>query len=103
MGFLDTLKSLLPKEKRVEHWIHVRCRRCREVVKTRVDLQQALNPSDEGGYLMRKTLVGNQLCFQRIELTLKFDNSRQLVDHEIEQGEFVMLEEKRVDESATTA
>ena len=93
MGFLNSIKSMFGGDGGNDGgdlWIHVRCRRCGEVIKTRVDLRNALNPrDDEAGYMMRKTLVGNQLCFQRIEVTLYFDEHRRLVDQEIEHGEFV--------------
>ena len=92
MGFLDWLKSIFgagQNANQADHWIQVRCQRCGEVIKTRVDLQSALNPHDDGGYLMRKTLVGNQLCFQRIEVTLIFDENRNLIDHEIQHGQLI--------------
>lgn len=94
MGFFDSLKSVFTGggQKASEYWIYVRCRRCGEVIKTRLDLQSGLSRSDEGGYLVRKTLVGNQLCFERIEVTLTFDENRQLVDREIQRGEFITAE-----------
>lgn len=94
MGFLDSLKSLFGRGQRPQetgYWIYVRCRRCGEIIKTRLDLTSALNPRDEGGYMLRKTLVGNQRCFERIEVTLFFDENRQLVDQTIERGEFVTV------------
>ena len=96
MGFFDSLKSFVSgrnEQDKAGFWIYVRCRRCGEFVKTRVDLQSALNLRDEGGYLTRKTLVGNQRCFQRIDVTLYFDEKRRLVDQEIQHGEFISAEE----------
>ena len=95
MGFLDTVKSLMSgggQGRQTEHWVYVRCRRCGEVIKTRIDLQSGLSRRDEGGYLTRKTLVGNQLCFERIEVTLLFDENYQLVDQEINRGHFITAE-----------
>lgn len=96
MGFLDSLKSLFSGGGGGEnsaYWLYVRCRRCGEVIKSRVDLRNDLSMADGGGYVVSKTLVGNQLCFQRVEVTLSFDEQRQLVDREISGGEFVTEEE----------
>lgn len=95
MGFLDSLKSLFAGggADTEGYWIYVRCRRCGEVIKTRLDLRSSLSAGDEGGYILRKTLMGGQLCFQRIEVTLHFDENRRLVDREIAHGEFITAEE----------
>lgn len=94
MGFLDSMKSFLSGPTTPDDlWIYVRCNRCGEVIKTRIDLQNSLSLRDEGGYVTRKTLVGSQLCFQRIEVTLNFDAQRQLTDREIAHGEFITAEE----------
>jgi hypothetical protein len=96
MGFLDSMKSLLGGgEERDEagYWVYVRCRRCGEAIKTRIDLSHDLSPQDEGGFVVRKTLVGDQLCFERIEVTLTFDENRQLAGREIMRGDFITAEE----------
>jgi hypothetical protein len=96
MGFFDSLKSLFsgsgqsPQE---GYWIYVRCRRCGEVISARVDLLNNLSMRDEGGYISQKTLVGSQHCFERIEVTLIFDETRRLVEREILRGEFITSEE----------
>lgn len=89
MGWLDSLKSLFAAEQGAEYWIYVRCNRCGEVIKTRLDLQHDLSLRDGGGYIARKTLVGSQLCFERIEVTLTFDAGRRLAEQEISGGEFI--------------
>ena len=95
MGFLDSLKSLFSGggTDADEYWIYVRCLRCGELIKTRLDLRSSLSMSDEGGYIVNKTLMGNELCFQRIEVTLHFNDNRQLIDREITNGEFLTAEE----------
>ena len=96
MGFLDSLKSLFSGQSQTGgdgYWIYVKCRRCGEGIKTRLDLQNSLNPRDEGGYIVRKTLVGNQLCFQRVEVELLFDEQRNLVSHEVVGGQLITAEE----------
>jgi hypothetical protein len=94
MGFLDSLKSLFAGggQDTGGYWIYVRCRRCGEVIKTRLDLRSSLSERDEGGYMINKTLMGNQQCFQRIDVTLIFDESRRLVEREIIHGEFITAE-----------
>lgn len=96
MGFLDSLKSLFSGgegQDRDGYWIYVRCRRCGEVIKTCLDLKSSLSARDEGGFIVRKTLIGSKYCFQRIEVTLIFDNNRQLVEREIMHGDFITAEE----------
>jgi hypothetical protein len=96
MGFLDTLKSLFSgtaDQEQDGYWIYVRCRRCGEALKTRVDLANNLSMRDEGGYMVQKTLVGSQLCFERIEVTLIFDDNRRLVEREALRGDFITAEE----------
>jgi hypothetical protein len=96
MGFLDSLKSMFGGDsapKQEGYWIYVRCRRCGEVIKTRLDLLNALSPMDEGGYMIQKTLVGSGLCFQRIEATLTFDDNRRLIDQSAVGGEFITAEQ----------
>ena len=99
MGFFDSLKSLLGGAgvSRASgdgaYWLYVRCRRCSEVIKTRLDLQNNLSQNDEGCYTAHKTLVGSRLCFERIEVILNFDENRQLVSQDIVHGDFITAEE----------
>jgi hypothetical protein len=69
--------------------VEVRCNRCRELLTARIDLNQQLSEADDGGYLTRKVLVGSGRCFQRIEVTLYFDDRRNLIDRQISGGQFV--------------
>lgn len=91
MGFIDSFKSIFAGGGKQDdgYYIYVRCRRCGEVIKTRLNLQNDLSLADSGGYVVHKTLMGNQLCFERIEVTLTFDESRHLIDREISRGEFI--------------
>ncbi|MFN8455609.1 MAG: hypothetical protein U0401_13240 [Anaerolineae bacterium] len=96
MGLLDSLKSFLgggPPPRDEGYWIYVRCRRCGEVIKTRLDLSHNLTENDEGGYTASKTLVGSKLCFERIEVTLTFDEQRRLLGRDITRGDFITAEE----------
>jgi hypothetical protein len=99
MSFFDSLKSLfgggssIGGQNQQVYWIYVRCRKCGEVIKTRVDLLNNLSQNDEGGYTASKTLVGNRLCFERIEVVLTFDENRRLIGQDIARGDFITQEE----------
>jgi hypothetical protein len=57
-----------------------------------VDLNNDLSVEyEEGGdvYYARKTLMGVNRCFQRIEVELKFTSARELLERNITGGEFV--------------
>jgi hypothetical protein len=96
MGFLDGLRSLFGGGGRPAdggYYIYVRCGRCGEAIRTRVNLHNDLSGRDEGGYVVSKTLVGGGRCFERISVTLMFDQSRRVVDREISGGEFITAQE----------
>jgi hypothetical protein len=73
--------------------LKVRCRRCGEIIETRVDLANELSVDyDEAGratYHCRKGLIGRQQCYQTIEVELQFDANRRAIDRQISGGEFV--------------
>ena len=76
------------------YWLKVRCDRCGEVIQNRVDLNNELSveygeEEAETTYLCRKVLIGEGRCFQPIEVILKFDHKRQLIDRQISGGQFV--------------
>lgn len=68
---------------------NVRCDRCGETIEGRVNLSNDLSVDDEGGYHVRKVLMGSGHCFQQIEVTLKFDAERQLQEKQVNGGKFV--------------
>ena len=70
----------------------VKCKRCREIVEGTVDLYNDPSLEYEGGtpvYFCRKVLVGSGRCYQPVELTFKFDESRKVLERQIAGGEFV--------------
>jgi hypothetical protein len=78
------------------HWypLSVQCNRCGEVIETQVNLSNDLSiefgPDEKvSGYFCRKVLIGQQRCFQPIEVTLTFDAKRKVIDRKIEGGKFV--------------
>lgn len=77
--------------------VTVRCGRCGEVIRLRIDrdheLQSIWPPDAEEGdepleQILRKEIVGDR-CQNLIRFTLRFDCERGLISSEIEGGEFV--------------
>ena len=68
---------------------NVKCDRCGEIIEGKVNMNNDLSLDDEGGYHVRKVLMGSGRCFQQIEVAMKFDASRQLLDKQICGGKFV--------------
>lgn len=97
MGFFKRLSSLFgPSEKGDDnaYWLIVQCNRCGETIRSRVDLRNDLSLDyGEGGgpatYICHKTLIGENRCFQRIEVDLRFDANRNLIERKAQGGKFV--------------
>lgn len=75
-------------------WIAVQCGRCGEVIQTRIDLNNDLSAEygegeQEANYFCRKFLVGKKGCYLPIEVELKFDAGRNLIEKQIKGGKFV--------------
>ncbi len=95
MGFFDKISRIFSSPGRDEvnsYWVAARCTRCGEVIRARINLSNDLSQEYEGeraNYFCRKVLMGEGRCFQQIEVWLKFDANRKLIDHTISGGEFV--------------
>ncbi len=93
MNFFKKLFSSPPSSPGKFYNFAVKCKRCGEIIHGQVNIYN--DPSlefDEKGtpyYVCRKVLVGNQLCFQQIEVIFKFNEARRLLDRQITGGEFV--------------
>lgn len=98
MGFLDSLKSALRGQKvsrasgrgrsgfggdeKGVYRIYVRCNRCGEPLQSRVNLMNDPSLADDGEtWIVRKGIIGSgkNLCFQTIEVTLRFDAKKQKI------------------------
>jgi hypothetical protein len=78
-------------------YFYVRCDRCREKVRVRLnphsELQQEFGDSgQDSGYSVRKMVV-DQRCFRPIEVRMRFDASRHEQSREIEGGTFLTQQE----------
>lgn len=75
-------------------WLYVRCSRCGEALRVRVDQRYDLasewRDTGEPGpaYTMHKDIVGDR-CFQRISVDVGFDAGFQVVEQRIRGGEFL--------------
>ena len=105
MGILDAIKAALgfggaggASGDRNAMFLYIRCTRCRDVVRVRVNM--ANEPAQEfaeggdtvDGYVLNKTVVDSK-CFRPIPVTIRFDARRREQGREIEGGEFVGQEE----------
>ena len=96
MDLLKKLATLFAVSSPSGQWytLSVQCNRCGEVIQAQVNLSNDLSiefGQDEkvSGYFCRKVLIGQQRCFQPIEVTLTFDAHHKLIDRKIEGGKFV--------------
>jgi hypothetical protein len=93
MGFLKRLLGggTARPEKRF-YVFNVKCNRCGEIIEGRVDLDNDLSLDYEGDstvYFVRKGLVGENRCFQQIEVEMKFTPNRTLIEQKAQGGQFV--------------
>jgi hypothetical protein len=76
-------------------YLYVQCNKCGEKLRARVDMWNELSPDYDGNsedaaaYHCRKVLIGENRCYQPIELRLKFDKNHRLVDKQVYGGKFI--------------
>ncbi len=73
-------------------YYYVRCDRCKESIRFRVDPLWDLGQSDGGGFTVTKHVMG-QKCFRTIEVDLTFDDHRVETERSITNGKFITAEE----------
>jgi hypothetical protein len=91
MSFFKRLfRGVSEKPQKRYHTFSVKCMRCGEVIEGRVDLDNDLSVEyEEGVYHGRKVLMGSGMCFQRLDVELKFTTTRELIEQHVTGGEFV--------------
>jgi hypothetical protein len=93
MGFLKNLfGGMTAKPEKRFYVFQVKCNRCGEVIEGRVDLDNDLSLDYEGDhpvYFVRKGLIGNNRCFQQIEVEMKFTADRELIEQQVTGGQFI--------------
>jgi phage terminase large subunit GpA-like protein len=108
MSFFKKLTSMFSAPTRSDtdsYWIYVRCNRCGETIRARVNLYNDLSPNYEEGettYFCRKVLIGESHCFQRIEVSLTFDQNRKVIDQQATGGKFITEAEYSQGQAAST-
>jgi hypothetical protein len=76
-------------------YLYVQCNKCGEKLRARVDVWNELTPEYDGKtddaatYTCRKVLIGENKCYQPIELKLKFDKNHKLTEQEIFGGKYI--------------
>jgi hypothetical protein len=73
-------------------YFYVQPRRCKEIVRVRIDPMNELSEADGGGYFVRKIVRGNNCPFPA-ELVLMFSDGRTLKSSAVEDGELVTQEQ----------
>jgi hypothetical protein len=92
--FTKIFSSPLPKTERAMY-LYVQCNKCGEKLRARVDIWNELTPEyeqnndDATSYYCRKVLIGENLCYQSIELKLKFDKNHKLISQVIYGGKYI--------------
>ena len=86
-------------------WLYVKCDKCGEILKGRVDLfnDLSIQYEDSGrqsSYFCRKVFVGSNRCYQPIEVELSFDKNRKLLREEIKGGKITNEEEYLASQAA---
>jgi hypothetical protein len=117
MNFLKRLTSFFsaPSASQGRYYtVYVKCHRCGEKIRGRVDLHNDLSidfgvqegedgettsPEKEPKYFCRKGLIGEQRCYQTVEVELTFDKDHRLIDRQVKGGKFIEEEEYMQSES----
>ncbi|HLG50334.1 MAG: hypothetical protein IRY83_07685 [Chloroflexi bacterium] len=104
MGVVDWLRRLVGGRTPVDRGIYyyVRCDKCGEKIRFRVDPLWDLSPVYEGedqasGYVVTKRVVG-QKCFRPIEVSLTFDRNRKESGRSVTGGHLISAEEFAAEE-----
>lgn len=76
------------------YWVYTKCNRCGEKLRARVNLSNdlSINYGDKQSgdtYYCRKVIMGSGKCFQCIVVGLTFNKNRNLINREIQGGQFI--------------
>ena len=93
MNFFKNLITPRPSNPGKFYQFAVKCRRCGEIIHGQVNVNNdpSVEYDDKGKpyFVCRKVLVGDNKCFQQIEVNIKFNELRGVLDRQITGGEFV--------------
>ena len=97
MNFLKQLAGMFSPKPGVSGgdpglYYYVKCLRCGEVIRFRINPMNDLSLTDGGDYYVRKVIVGRR-CYNRIEAQLTYsagsNANRKLINSEVSGGELV--------------
>ena len=95
MEFLKRLFKTIFGRPQGRYFVYrVKCNRCGEIIEARVDTANDLSVEYQRGgdvYYVRKVLMGDgkNHCYQQIEVGLKFNRNRYLLDKTLSGGELL--------------
>lgn len=69
-------------------YLYIRCDKCGEVIRIRLEPKYEFVAQDDGSYRSRKVIIGSQ-CFTRIDATFHFDPQQQLLNADLNGGQLV--------------
>lgn len=95
MSFFKKIAQIVspPADSNV-YWVYAKCNRCGEPVRARINLSNDLSinygdKKSDDKFFCRKVIMGTGKCFQRIEVELTFNKNRNLLNREIQGGQFI--------------
>jgi hypothetical protein len=98
LGNIFTGKSYSTDD--VGYYYYVRCNRCGEVIRVRINPMNDLSAKDDGeGWFTRKMIVGSR-CYNRIEAEFNYDSKRKLINSQISGGTLVDKEAYEAEQQA---
>ena len=81
-------------------YYYIRCNRCSEVIRVRINPMNDLSHSDDDKALFtRKTIIGRR-CYNRIEAEFTYNANRKLINSEINGGTLVTIDDYEKDQEA---
>jgi hypothetical protein len=81
-------------------YYYVRCDRCGEVIRVRINPLNDLSLSDDAKSLFAHKVIVGQRCYNRIEADFEYDTNRKLTGSQANGGAFVDEEAYQADQKA---
>jgi hypothetical protein len=81
-------------------YYYVRCDRCGEVIRVRINPMNDLSLSDDGKRLFAHKVVVGRRCYSRIEADFEYDTNHKLTSSQASGGTFVDKETYEADQKA---
>ncbi len=102
MGFIDFFKKILNGRKRDNLLkIFLRDKKCGQKLKVLLrksyDIQRVYNDNEEAAFMINKVIVCDN-CFNKINISIKFDKKYNIISREITGGEYISESEFYSDE-----